>query len=167
MIQGHRGARGLRPENTLPAFETALDLGVGTLELDLHLSVDGVVVVWHDPVIDPAKCGAVTGSQPAPPDPDDPDTTEDELRVSALAIDELRGYRCGATATRTRTGSRTNPPIRESCRETTTRSPAWTTSSLSSLRTPSRTPRPRNSAGPPRGSDSTSRRNGFPTTRRR
>lgn len=55
-LQGHRGARGLKPENTLPAFETALDLGVSTLELDLHFSSDQQVVVWHDPVIDSAKC---------------------------------------------------------------------------------------------------------------
>ncbi len=54
--QGHRGARGLRPENTLPSFELALDLGVDTLELDLHLSADYEVVVWHDPVIEADKC---------------------------------------------------------------------------------------------------------------
>src|SRR5690606_311007 len=50
-VQGHRGARGLQPENTLPAFETALDLGVSTLELDLHLTADGEVVIWHDEAI--------------------------------------------------------------------------------------------------------------------
>lgn len=60
-IQGHRGARGLRPENTLPGFELALDLGVDTLELDLHLTADDVVVVWHDPQLDPKKCRGATG----------------------------------------------------------------------------------------------------------
>ncbi len=55
-IQGHRGARGLKPENTLPSFETALDLRVDTLELDLHLTGDGEVVVWHDPRVSPEKC---------------------------------------------------------------------------------------------------------------
>ena len=54
--QGHRGARGLRPENTLPGFELALDLGVDTLELDLHLSADDQAVVWHDPIVDGSKC---------------------------------------------------------------------------------------------------------------
>ncbi|NIO06903.1 MAG: glycerophosphodiester phosphodiesterase, partial [Deltaproteobacteria bacterium] len=44
-LQAHRGGRGLRPENTLPAFEHALDLEVTTLELDLHLTQDGVVVI--------------------------------------------------------------------------------------------------------------------------
>ncbi len=52
-LQGHRGARGLTPENTLPAFERALALGVTTLELDIGLSADGVVVVAHDPYLNP------------------------------------------------------------------------------------------------------------------
>ena len=55
-LQGHRGARGLRPENTLPAFEKALDLRVDTLELDLHLSSDGKLVVWHDAFLYRSKC---------------------------------------------------------------------------------------------------------------
>ncbi|MCB0031622.1 MAG: hypothetical protein KDE28_27110, partial [Anaerolineales bacterium] len=54
--QGHRGARGLLPENTLPAFEAALDLGATTLELDMHFTADGEVVIWHDPIIDKSKC---------------------------------------------------------------------------------------------------------------
>ncbi len=48
-LQGHRGSRGLAPENTLPAFARALSLGVSTLELDLALTRDGVLVVAHDP----------------------------------------------------------------------------------------------------------------------
>jgi glycerophosphoryl diester phosphodiesterase len=52
-LQGHRGARGLRPENTLAGFEFALELGVSTLELDCAITADGVVVVSHDPVLNP------------------------------------------------------------------------------------------------------------------
>ncbi len=52
--QGHRGARGLAPENTLPAFERALEVGVNTLELDIGVTADGVVVVAHDPYLNPA-----------------------------------------------------------------------------------------------------------------
>ncbi|MDW5442804.1 glycerophosphodiester phosphodiesterase [Polaromonas sp. SM01] len=52
-LQGHRGARGLAPENTLPAFERALALGVSTLELDVGLTADGIVVVAHDPYLNP------------------------------------------------------------------------------------------------------------------
>ena len=53
-LQGHRGARGLAPENTLPAFERALELGVTTLELDIGVTADGVVVISHDPYLNPA-----------------------------------------------------------------------------------------------------------------
>ena len=48
-LQGHRGARGLAPENTLPAFAKALAIGVTTLELDTAITRDGVVVISHDP----------------------------------------------------------------------------------------------------------------------
>jgi glycerophosphoryl diester phosphodiesterase len=47
--QGHRGARGLMPENTIPAMFKAIDLGVTTLEMDLGISKDRKVVVSHDP----------------------------------------------------------------------------------------------------------------------
>jgi glycerophosphoryl diester phosphodiesterase len=47
-LQGHRGARGLAPENTLEAFAEALSQGVTTLEMDLGVTKDGVVVVAHD-----------------------------------------------------------------------------------------------------------------------
>ena len=47
-VQGHRGARGYLPENTLPSFARALELGVTTLELDVAVTKDGVVVIHHD-----------------------------------------------------------------------------------------------------------------------
>jgi glycerophosphoryl diester phosphodiesterase len=70
-IQGHRGSRGLRPESTLPAFEVALDLMVSTLELDLHLTADDEVVIWHDESLWDQKCRLRDGapdhlSLPAP-----------------------------------------------------------------------------------------------------
>jgi glycerophosphoryl diester phosphodiesterase len=52
-VQGHRGARGLLPENTLPAFQKALDLGVDTLECDMAITRDGVVVIHHDLWLNP------------------------------------------------------------------------------------------------------------------
>jgi len=52
-LQGHRGARGLAPENTLAGFRTALDLGVSTLESDMAITRDGVVVLSHDPLLNP------------------------------------------------------------------------------------------------------------------
>ena len=52
-LQGHRGARGLMPENTLPGFATALTIGVTTLELDLAVTRDSQVVVSHNPRLEP------------------------------------------------------------------------------------------------------------------
>jgi glycerophosphoryl diester phosphodiesterase len=52
-LQGHRGARGLAPENTLEAFATALGIGVSTLELDLGMTKDGVLVISHDSFLNP------------------------------------------------------------------------------------------------------------------
>lgn len=52
-LQGHRGARGLAPENTLPAFARALSIGVDTLEMDVGVTRDGVVVVHHDLRLNP------------------------------------------------------------------------------------------------------------------
>lgn len=55
-VQGHRGARGLMPENTIPAFLLALDSGVTTLELDVAITSDGQVVVSHEPWMNHRIC---------------------------------------------------------------------------------------------------------------
>jgi glycerophosphoryl diester phosphodiesterase len=52
-LVGHRGARGLAPENTLPGFTRALSLGVTTLELDTAITKDGVIVISHDMALNP------------------------------------------------------------------------------------------------------------------
>ncbi len=93
-VQGHRGARGLKPENTLPAFETALDLGVTTLELDLHLTADGVVVVRHDPEIDRDKCGLDPEAAVDTPDPDSLIVQGPKLMISNLTFEQVKAYRC-------------------------------------------------------------------------
>ena len=51
--EGHRGCRGLMPENTIPAFLKAVDLGVTTLEMDAHITKDTQVVISHDPYFNP------------------------------------------------------------------------------------------------------------------
>ena len=52
LVYAHRGGAALRPENTIAAFDHGLSLGADGLELDVHLSRDGVVVVHHDPTLD-------------------------------------------------------------------------------------------------------------------
>ena len=93
-VQGHRGARGLKPENTLPAFEIALDLGVSTLELDLHFTADGQVVVWHDATIDKEKCRLAPDAPAGVPDPDDVLAPDEDRLVAGLDRAQLEGYRC-------------------------------------------------------------------------
>lgn len=60
-VQGHRGARAVLPENTIPAFDYALKVGVDVLELDLAVTADDHLVVIHDPVISPERCLDVGG----------------------------------------------------------------------------------------------------------
>ena len=68
-IDGHRGARGLLPENTLPAFERAIALGVDGLEFDVGVTRDGVPVVHHDRALDPDHTRDASGAWLASPGP--------------------------------------------------------------------------------------------------
>ncbi|MEY4931397.1 MAG: hypothetical protein RI909_2121, partial [Bacteroidota bacterium] len=61
-IQGHRGARGLRPENTIPAFLMALDSGVNTIEMDLAVTKDGRLVLSHEPWMSASICSDPSGN---------------------------------------------------------------------------------------------------------
>jgi len=60
-IEAHRGGRALRPENTLPSFANALSMGVDTLELDMGVTRDGVVVVSHERGLNPDLARAPDG----------------------------------------------------------------------------------------------------------
>jgi len=76
LLIGHRGAPRERPENTLPSFMRALELGADGIELDVHTTMDGVVVVHHDEVPrTTAPSGRLTGK-----------------RIDALTFDELQGF---------------------------------------------------------------------------
>jgi glycerophosphoryl diester phosphodiesterase len=56
LVHAHRGARAMRPENTLAAFEYSIGLGVDVLELDMAVTKDNVIVVSHDPMLHPPVC---------------------------------------------------------------------------------------------------------------
>lgn len=76
LLIGHRGAPRERPENTLPSFMRALELGADGIELDVHTTKDGVVVVHHDEVPRAAApSGRLTGK-----------------RIDGLTFDELQGF---------------------------------------------------------------------------
>lgn len=84
-LQGHRGARGLLPENTLPAFERALELGVTTLELDIAVTRDGELVIHHDRTLNPDLTRDASGQWLAPPGP----------AIHALTWAQLQAYDVG------------------------------------------------------------------------
>jgi glycerophosphoryl diester phosphodiesterase len=84
-LQGHRGARGLRPENTLPAFEAAFDLGVTSVETDVHLTRDSVPVLYHDPALSARLCRRLPGCEVPEP--------ETGPAVRTLSLAQLRCYR--------------------------------------------------------------------------
>lgn len=65
-LEAHRGGRGLAPENTLAAFSNAVDMGVSTLELDIGLTADDVVVVSHDTSLNPDHTRDAKGAWLAP-----------------------------------------------------------------------------------------------------
>ena len=84
-IQGHRGARGLLPENTLPAFARALTIGVTTLELDCAITKDGVVVVSHDSTLNPDITRDASGNW----------ITRDDLPIVQFTFAELQQFDVG------------------------------------------------------------------------
>ena len=79
--QGHRGSRDLRPENTLPAFEAALDNLMTTLETDTGITKDGIPVHSHDPYIEAAKCRRADGAAYA---------EKNQLLIKDLTVAELQ-----------------------------------------------------------------------------
>src|SRR5690606_25968028 len=89
---GHRGARGLAPENTIPAFAAALSIGVTTLELDVGATRDDVLVVSHDRRLNPDLTRDAAGKfleSPGPP-------------IRSLTLAELALYDVGALKPGTR-----------------------------------------------------------------
>lgn len=66
--EGHRGTRGLMPENTIPAMRKAIDLGANVLEVDVHISQDKQVVVAHDPYLNHTFTLTPDGSEISPAD---------------------------------------------------------------------------------------------------
>ena len=81
LVHGHRGARAAMPENTIPAFEYALAQGVDALELDLAVTRDNVLVVSHDPLMNPKICTGPAGLPTV---------------IREMTLAQLRQWDCGA-----------------------------------------------------------------------
>lgn len=92
--QGHRGARGLMPENTIPAFLKALDYPqIRTLELDLAITKDSQVVVSHDPWMSAEFCSLPDGSPVEP-------SMEEKLLIYEMPYATVKTYDCGKRGNR-------------------------------------------------------------------
>lgn len=88
-FQGHRGCRGLLPENTIPAFLHALDLGVSTLEMDVVITSDSQVLLSHEPWFSAEICL----------DPQGNTIQADEEKshlIYQMTYEEIKAYDCGA-----------------------------------------------------------------------
>ena len=79
--QGHRGGRNLRPENTLPAYEVALDNLMTTIETDSGITSDGISVIKHDPYIEAQKCRRTNGQ---------PYVFADEVLIKTLTAAQIQ-----------------------------------------------------------------------------
>jgi len=88
-LQGHRGARGLRPENTIPAFLYALESGVTTVELDLAVTKDHQIVVSHEPWMSSDICLQPDGSPV-------PGQKEESFNIYEMDYEQVRQYDCGS-----------------------------------------------------------------------
>lgn len=88
-LQGHRGMRGLFPENSILGFLKALELGVNTLELDIVMSGDTQLVVSHEPFISSAICQYPGGKQI-------PKEMEKELNMYHMTYQEIKAFDCGS-----------------------------------------------------------------------
>jgi glycerophosphoryl diester phosphodiesterase len=88
-VQGHRGARGLMPENTVPAFLLALDSGVTTLEMDLAITKDKQVVVSHEPWMSASFCLDPSGKEIKEKD-------EKKYNIYQMTYDQVKEWDCGS-----------------------------------------------------------------------
>lgn len=87
--QGHRGCRGLMPENSLPGFLKAVELGVTTLELDVVISKDGQIVVSHEPWMSSVICSHPDGSPVLK-------SEEKSLNLYQMDYEEIQNYDSGS-----------------------------------------------------------------------
>lgn len=87
-LQGHRGSRGLMPENTIPAMIKALDLGATTLELDLAVTKDGQPVVSHETYMNPLTV--------LDPDGNEIEAKDHSHNIHQMTYGEVIQYDCGS-----------------------------------------------------------------------
>ena len=88
-VQGHRGCRGLMPENSLPAFKKAIDLGVTTLELDIAVTKDQQLIITHEPFVNPLICITHDGRTI-------PDSLDQAYNIYQMSYEAIKNFDCGS-----------------------------------------------------------------------
>jgi len=88
-LQGHRGARGVYPENSIPGFLYALEQGVTTLELDICVSKDSQLIISHEPWFSYEICLDSNGEPIS-------ELIEKQHKLYALTAEEIKTYDCGS-----------------------------------------------------------------------
>ena len=88
-IQGHRGCKGLMPENSIPGFLKAVELGVDTLEMDVVITQDDQVIVSHEPYMSGKICLDHLGQEI-------PEESEKALNIYRMNYEEVQLYDCGS-----------------------------------------------------------------------
>ncbi|MCP4460951.1 MAG: glycerophosphodiester phosphodiesterase [Cytophagales bacterium] len=88
-LQGHRGARGLWPENSIPGFVNVLELGVHTLEMDLAVTADSQLLVSHEPYFSSEICVDPSGKEIA-------EASQLKNRIYSMTYDQIRAFDCGS-----------------------------------------------------------------------
>ncbi|MFZ1805568.1 MAG: glycerophosphodiester phosphodiesterase family protein [Cyclobacteriaceae bacterium] len=88
-VQGHRGARGLRPENTIPAFLVALDSGVTTVEMDLAITKDRQIIVSHEPWMSSDICLNPSGNAYTKRE-------EKDFNIYEMTYEQVKQFDCGS-----------------------------------------------------------------------
>jgi glycerophosphoryl diester phosphodiesterase len=89
-VQGHRGARGLMPENTVPAFLLAIDSGVTTIELDVVVTKDKKLVVSHEPWMSASICVDPAGKPLQ-------EKEEKKYNIYQFTYEEVKQFDCGSS----------------------------------------------------------------------
>ncbi len=88
-VQGHRGCRGLMPENSIPGFLKAIELGVHTLEMDVVISKDRQVVVSHEPYMSAKIAMDPSGARIS-------ESTQMAFNLYQMELEEIQSYDCGS-----------------------------------------------------------------------
>ncbi len=112
-IFGHRGCKGLLPENTIISFKKALDLGVDGIEWDVVVSKDNELIISHEPYIDTNYCKKINADNKA--------HSSDDLNIYKMSTKEVKSFDCGSSFVKNypdqKLSFQTKPTVKEAFNE--------------------------------------------------